>query len=396
MTPSLSRKRRFGVLALLGIAAVGPIGYPLWLAYKTRRLTDPVPPEPTEWPGVSVVIPAFRERQVIAAKVENSLQNRYPGQVEAIVVAEDPETAEAARQTPALVVGEGERHGKAEALNIGVRTARMPIVILTDANAMIEPGGFEKLVRWLDNPAIGAAVGEKWINATGGESCYWTFESWLKRRENRTGTTIGVSGELIALRRDEYVELPGDLAVDDLWLALDVVESGRRIVYEPGVRVNEDGSATTSDEWERRTRVVSGTLDVLWRRRDLLVPGRSPVTDQLWGHRVVRSSPGPLAHGALVLIALRSLARSRIARAFLALHAFGALSFVRQQRGRPSGRLGRLAAQVLFLQAVGIGGTVRWARGDRPARWPKPERVLLARDNGEERDDTPSTPPVAS
>jgi len=380
MTTPSSTLRRAATLSLLTIAAIGPVLYPLWLAWRTRRLSDPEPPEPKSWPDLTVVVPAFREQQVIVGKIENLLENGYPGNLEVIVVADDEETAAAARTTSARVLASSERLGKATALNLGVRSAATAIVAITDANAMINAGGLEKLVRWLDDPTIGAVAGEKRINTGGGEGFYWTFESWLKRRESRTGTTVGLIGELIALRRDEYVELPDDLAVDDLWLALDVVERGDRVAYEPEARVSEDESATIAGEWERRTRIVSGANDVLWRRRRLLVPRKSPIAMQLWGHRIVRQSLGPFAHAGLIFIALGSARKSRLARRFLAFHVFGVFSLIRQRRGRQSGRLGRLTAQVLFLQAVGIGGTIRWARGDRPARWPKPERVLRTHD----------------
>jgi hypothetical protein len=32
----------------------------------------------------------------------------------------------------------------------------------------------------------------------------------------------------------------------------------------------------------------------------------------------------------------------------------------------------------MFLQAVGVGGTLRFLRGDRPVRWHKQERTGLA------------------
>ncbi len=374
---------------MLTVAAIGPVIYPLWLGWRTRRLPDPEPPEPTSWPDLTVVVPAFREQRVIAAKVENLLENGYPGRLELIVVADDEETAATARTTSARVIAPPERIGKAAALNLGVRSAETEIVAITDANAMIDAGGLEKLIRWFDDPTVGAVAGEKHIDTASGESTYWMFESWLKRRENRTGTTIGLIGELAAFRREEYVELPEDIAVDDLWLALDIVEHGGRIAYEPEACASEAESATAADEWERRTRIVAGANDVLWRRRPLLVPGESPVAAQLWGHRLFRQSLGPLAHAGLVLIALFSVRKSRLARGFLALHVFAVSSLIRQRNGRTSGRLGRLAAQVLFLQAVGIGGTVRWARGDRPARWPKPERVLREGESAS----APTSPP---
>lgn len=335
----------------------------------------PTPPTPASWPGVTVVIPAYREREVIDAKVNNTLTNGYPGPLEVIVVADDPGTAATARETPARVIEGSERRGKAAALNHGVHASTMPIVVLTDANAMMKPGGLAKLVRWFDDPTVGAVAGEKRIAPEGSEGIYWAFESWLKQREWRTGTTIGLVGELAAVRREAYVDLPADVAVDDLWLALDVVEQGRRVAYEPEAAVVESASASVADEWERRTRIVAGVLDVLWRRRALLIPRRSPVAGQLWGHRLIRSSPGPLAHAALLMIALRSVRTSGFARVFLAAHAFAAWSSVRERRGERVPRLGYVLSRALFLQLVGVGGTLRWLRGDRPARWPKPERT---------------------
>jgi poly-beta-1,6-N-acetyl-D-glucosamine synthase len=373
-----SRSHRAGTFALLALAGVGPILYPVWLALRTRQLQDPDPPEPADWPGISVVIPAYREREVIADKVQNVVENGYPGPLEVLVIADDPDTGAAARETGARVIDGHQRGGKALALNLGVREAEQPIVVLTDANAMLERDGLRRLVRWLADPTIGAVTGEKRVASAGGEGAYWAFESWLKRKEFQTGTTIGVCGELVALRRAEYVELPGDVAVDDLWLALDVAGRGKRIAYEPSVTASETDGGSAALEWERRTRIISGFLDVVWRRRDHLVPGRTTVAGQLWGHRLIRSSIGPVAHAALVLQSLRAAPRSRIARLFLAAHVVGAAAYMRERRGARLSKPEKALAHILFLQAVGLGGTIRWLRGDRPAIWPKEERARSA------------------
>ena len=363
------------MLGLLTTAAVGPVLYPAWLGLRTRRVADPTPPVPGEWPAVTVVVPAYREQSVIGAKIENTLANAYPGDLHVVVIAEDPETFAAAQKTPAQAIGMGVRRGKAGALNLGVAAADTPVVVLTDANTMLEPGALESLVRWLADPTIGAVAGEKRVAR--GEGFYWSFESWLKQREWRTGTTIGVGGELVALRTDVYRELPTDIAVDDLWLALDVIDAGYRIAYDPRAVGSEPGGPTLSGEWERRTRVVAAMIDAVWRRRSMLVPGRSPATGQLWGHRLVRASAGPLSHAVLLAIALRDVRRTSSARLFLAAHAFGLWSFACERRGRHAPRLGRMLGQALFLQAVGVGGTLRFLRRDRLARWPKPERPPL-------------------
>jgi cellulose synthase/poly-beta-1,6-N-acetylglucosamine synthase-like glycosyltransferase len=345
--------------------------YPLWLALRTRNLVDPAPPEPVEWPALTVVVPAYRERSVIVDKIHNTFENGYPGQLEVVVVAEDADTYAAAQMTKARVIGEGHRRGKAGALNLGVAAARTPIVVLTDANSMLEPGTLALLVRWLADSTIGAVAGEKRV--AGGEGVYWAFESWLKRREWRTGTTIGIGGELVAVRRDAYVELPTDIAVDDLWLALDVIEGGHRVAYEPAATAYETEGPTLGADWERRTRIVAGTLDALWRRRSMLLPGR-PAAGQLWGHRLVRSTVGPAAHAVLVAVALWDAPRSFTARFFLGVNALGGWSYALDRGGVRTTMLSRALGQAVFLQAVGVGGTIRFLRGDHPARWPKPER----------------------
>jgi hypothetical protein len=163
--------------------------------------------------------------------------------------------------------------------------------------------------------------------------------------------------------------------VDDLWLALDVVESGGRIVYEPTAVAAELGTTDFGEEWERRTRRVAGALDALWRRRSMLRPG-SPVADQLWGHRLVRSSLGPAAHVLLLAVALGSSRRSRLARLFLQGHMAGIGALVRKSRGAELSAPERLLAQVLFLQAVGLAGTIRWLSGERSGgAWSKEERT---------------------
>jgi cellulose synthase/poly-beta-1,6-N-acetylglucosamine synthase-like glycosyltransferase len=322
---------------------------------------------------VSVVVPAYRESRVIASKVRDVLDNDYPGTVEVVVVPEDDETAAAAAETAATVVPFVERTGKAGALNRGVAAAAHEVVVLTDANARFSPAALERLVAWLDDPAFGAAGARKLVD---GEGLYWRFEDWLKRAEMRHGSSIALDGAVLALRRAEYRPIPEDVVVDDLWLALDVVERGQAIAYDHEVVCEEEGFPALRDDWERRTRIVAGNVDALWRRRDRLRPGANGAF-QLWGHRAVRSSVGPVSHLTLLALCLARSTRSRSSRRFVLLHAvLGALAAggrVRRDASRPE----RLAYQVLFLQAVGLGGTFRFLRGDRPSRWDKQERVPM-------------------
>ncbi len=367
-----------GVAALGTTAVSGHVVYPLILTLASRRRREPSPPTPDVWPRLSVVVPAYREREVVANKVADITANGYPGALEVIVVADDDETAEVASRTGASVLTAEERGGKAVAMNRGAEAATGEIVVFTDANAFLDPGSLERLVRWFADVSVGGAAGDKRILGDS-ESMYWRFESHLKRGEHRLGSTIGIVGELAAVRRDVFRPLPAELAVDDLWLALDILEQGSRIVYERSAIAREEPGGDVGEVWERRTRVVSGTIDVILRRRELLGRTHGALAVQLWLHTLLRITLGPVAHALLLLIALVRSRRSAIARAFVAGHVLAAVALARERGGARLSAPERLVSQVAFLQLVALGGLARYLRGDRPRLWPKPARAASGR-----------------
>ena len=222
----------------------------------------------------------------------------------------------------------------------------------------------------------------------GGESLYWRFESWLKQREDRLGTTIGLVGELAAIRAEAWRPIPADVATDDFWAALDIIEQGYRIAYEPRARALDPAADSLAVSWERRIRSVSGALHIMVRRRRQLRPSAGLVAAELWGHRLVRYTVGPLAHLTLLVMAATRVRSSPLARGFLLANLCACAGLVvGTQAGEPGEdapvgpeprRLLAAAAagagQVMFLQGVALGGMVRYARGDRSTMWSTVER----------------------
>ena len=123
---------------------------------------------------------------------------------------------------------------------------------------------------------------------------------------------------------------------------------------------------------------MSGGLQVLARRRRQLVPSAGLVAAELWGHRLVRLTLSPLSHLALLVLSATKMRSSTLARAFLLANLVGCIGLVAGAREAKSPAQGestgssprRLLAvalsgsgQVMFLQAVALGGMVRYARG---------------------------------
>jgi cellulose synthase/poly-beta-1,6-N-acetylglucosamine synthase-like glycosyltransferase len=387
----------------MAAATAGHAFYPAVVALGSRGRRAPVPADPETWPAVTVLVPAYNEANCIEAKVRDVFANGYPGDLEVLVVADgDPETAARAEQAGATVLTADERLGKSQALNLGFSKASTPVVVLSDANNSFAPGAIAAMVRYFSDSRVGAVAGAK-VEADGtGEDLYWRFESWLKGREWAMGSTIGLVGEIAAVRTDAFEPIPADIAVDDLWLALDLSARGFVVAYEPEAKAYEPPAHTTGQQWERRTRIVAGALHVFQLRRAQLLPTGGLVTGQIWGHRLARYTLGPLAHVALLVAALRRVRTSWLARLFLLGHVVAAWSLARDAarqspdawtppvagdagtaaRG-PTGargaapaprptlgrRLSQVLAQGVFLDAVAIGGMIRYLRGDRPARW---------------------------
>ena len=364
--------------ALTASAALGHVGYHAAL-YAARRVTGrrrrPLTLAPAA-PPVTVLVPAYQEAGVIAAKVTDIEANGYSGPLEVLVVSDgDPETEEKARAAGARTILLPERKGKSQAVNRGVEAATSDLVVITDAgHNRLEPGSIAALVRWFEHPNVGAVAGEKIEDQGGSEGIYWRFESMLKRWESDLGSTLGLDGGLCAVRRSAWRPIPEDISNDDFWIALDLMERGYSVAYEPTALVVEESIGAMELQWERRTRVLAGGLYVMWRKRHLLAPSSRLVSFELVGHKAWRSTVGPLSQAALVLMALGAARRSRTARLFLLGHAAAAAGMVAALQGKRPPRLLRFPGQVLFLQAVAFGGMLRFLRGDRVIRWPKPAR----------------------
>ena len=254
-----------------------------------------MPAEPGTWPDLTVVVPAYREAGVIAAKVDDLRANGYPGHLQVLVVADgDPETAAAAERAGAGALTGPERIGKSQALNRGFEETDTPIVVISDANNRLVPGALAAAVEHFADPDVGAVAGEKIEDdGGGGESLYWKFESWLKQREDRLGTTIGLVGELAAIRSAAWRPFPPTWPATTCGprsTSTSRVSGGLR-AESPCTR---SAVGSLSAQWEAPD--PHGVRSPTWRRaaRRQLLPSAGLVAAELWGHRLVRYTVSPL------------------------------------------------------------------------------------------------------
>jgi cellulose synthase/poly-beta-1,6-N-acetylglucosamine synthase-like glycosyltransferase len=277
------------------------IGYPLLVALLARlrpreaRRVDSC----DDLPPVTLLIAAWREEPVIAARLDDALALDYPSDRLQILVAAEPSpdrTIEIVRSYAARGVelsSAEERAGKSAAVDRALELARGEIVAFSDANNRWEPQALRRLVAPFADPKIGATVGSKKLAAAPGHvaaggSLYWRYEDFIRRQESRLGGCLAASGEILAVRRSVAPRLPPDTVNDDFHLVLAIARAGSRVVYVPEARSIELTTPTAEEERARRERITAGRVRYMADFGALLAARRPLLAWQLLSHKLLR------------------------------------------------------------------------------------------------------------
>lgn len=296
----------FWIAAFLVFYTFFGYGIIVWIAVKCKELVSK--PEKfsivEEYPEVTLLIAAYNEADIIDRKMENCASLKYPSDRIRFVWVTDGSTdgtPEVLRRYPEnIVLHEDTRAGKSHALNRAIKYVTSPIVIMTDANTILNEDSIYLIVRKFDNPKVGCVAGEKRVlsigeNAASTEGLYWKYESFLKELDDRLNSAMGAAGELIALRRELWREIPADTIGDDMFLSMDVLRKGYKIAYCKEAYAMELPSADIGEERKRKVRLAGCALQNVCRLRDLMNPFKYGITAfQYVSHRVFRWIVSPV------------------------------------------------------------------------------------------------------
>ena len=167
-------------------------------------------------------------------------------------------------------------------------------VIMTDANTALNKESIYLIVRKFDNPKVGCVAGEKKVVAEGGsaaatEGLYWKYESFLKDLDDRLNSAMGAAGELIALRRELWCDIPDGTLGDDMFISMGVLRKGYKIAYCKEAYASEKPSADIREERKRKIRLAGCAMQNVVALRDLMNPFKYGLTAfQFLSHRVLR------------------------------------------------------------------------------------------------------------
>jgi cellulose synthase/poly-beta-1,6-N-acetylglucosamine synthase-like glycosyltransferase len=267
-------------------------------------------------PEVTFIVAAFNEERWIEDKIKNSLALDYPkDKIHFFFVTDgsDDSTPDLIKNYPKngydiQIFHQPERKGKIAAVERIMPFVKTPITVFTDANTDLNPEAIKNIVKYYQNPKVGAVAGEKRVTMTGeasgaGEGIYWKYESLLKKWDAELYSAVGAAGELFSIRTDLYQPVSKDTLIEDFVMTLQIAMKGYTIAYAPEAFAVEGQSADVKEELKRKIRISAGGLQAVGRLSPLLNPFKHGVlTFQYISHRVLRWTLAPLALPLIFII----------------------------------------------------------------------------------------------
>lgn len=280
-----------------GLLAWMLVGYPVAIAALARWRARPW--RRASWqPTVSVCMASYNGGEALERKVGQLLAHDYPAQLLQVVVvsdgSDDGSMARLARLADPrlLLIENADRRGKSAALRDAIAAATGEVLVFCDVRQRLAPGSIHALCASLASGELAAVGGtvamEPGPGAAASVGLYWRFEHWLRRAESRSGSVVGVSGALYAVRRALMPLPPPGLILDDLWVPLAIAARGGRVGLVEDALVWEPPAPTPAVESARKRRTLAGNWQLLALWPSLLVPGMHPLWWRFVSHKVLR------------------------------------------------------------------------------------------------------------
>ncbi|GFJ81793.1 bifunctional polysaccharide deacetylase/glycosyltransferase family 2 protein [Phytohabitans houttuyneae] len=234
---------------------------------------------------VSVIVPAFNEREGIAGTV-GSLVGSDHERVEVIVVDDGSTDGTAgvveALDLPGVRMIRKDNGGKPSALNAGIAAASHDLIVMVDGDTVVEPDSIRRLVQPFADPRVGAVAGNVKVgNRRGLVACWQHIEYVIGFNLDRRLYELlccmpTVPGALGAFRRTAVAEAGGlstDTLAEDTDLTMAICRAGWKIVYAEDARAWTEAPATLAQLWKQRYRWSYGTMQAMWKHRRAITDG---------------------------------------------------------------------------------------------------------------------------
>jgi len=357
-------------------------GYPLWLWLRAKLRPWPVRRGLVE-PTISVVMVIRNEAVVLAEKLENLLSLRYPAEKCQIVVVSDgsddgtegilaryksvPQLRAVCKKTSA---------GKAAGLNDALKIADGEILVFTDARQKMESEALRFLSENFAESEVGAVSGELMLGdaalgETGqGMGLYWRFEKRIRELESASGSVVGATGAIYAVRRELAMDVPADTILDDVYVPMHVAKQGFRVLFDGRAKAWDSPDLGADREFRRKVRTLTGNYQ-LFQLAPWLLSRKNPLRFEFISHKLMRLLAPLFLLGMLVGSGFAPGSTFRVLFwAQIAFYFFGLLPYLKFDLG-PASRICDVAYTFVALNAAAVVAFSNYVTGNMRV-WTQP------------------------
>lgn len=258
-------------------------GYRYFLETQKFEITSE---ELSEYPKITVLIPAHNEEKVIGNTVDAIMRSIYPKDKLEVIVINDSSTdrtgeilRERAKKYKNLMILEIQpplgAKGKANALNQGLKLASGDYIVVYDADNTPERRAILNLVRFIiNNPNLGAVVGKfrtrnrdrsiltRFINIE-----TLSFQWLVQAARNYLWGLATIPGTNFIIRKELLNKIGGwetKSLTEDTELTIRIYQSGYRILWIPYAVTWEQEPEKLKVWFKQRTRWARGNLAVIF------------------------------------------------------------------------------------------------------------------------------------
>jgi poly-beta-1,6-N-acetyl-D-glucosamine synthase len=355
-------------------------GYLGWLWLRARLWPWPVLRSEQE-PHVSIVMIVRNEERWLESKIQNLLQLDYPPTLSQIVVVSDGSTdrtdsilrqhADVPRIQ--LLMNQLSR-GKASGLNDAISLAGGDVVVFTDARQKIEAGAIRRLVENFADPQIGCVSGAlmlgdpEWGEAGKGMGLYWRIEKKIRELESESGSVVGATGALYAVRRELLVPVPDGTILDDVYIPMHVARQQKRVIFDERARAWDSPDLGGGLEFARKVRTLSGNYQLV-QLAPWLLSRHNPLLLRFVSHKLLRLAV-PFALAAMLIASLwLSAGLYRLALVLqLAFYGLAVFALAGLPKAGMVGRAADAAGTFVLLNTAAVVAFANFIAG-RKAAW---------------------------
>jgi biofilm PGA synthesis N-glycosyltransferase PgaC len=346
--------------------------YPFCLMLRARLRQQPVSKQPF-FPRVSIVMAVRNEARYLEEKLKSLQRLDYPPDLLEVIVVSDgsidrtTEILTAIESVEAIVLPSAV--GKADALNRGIAAATGEVLVFMDARQRIDNNSVRMLAENFADPAVGCASGALVLgsgeeNSPRGVGSYWKLEKAIRNWESESGSVVGATGALYAVRRSLVSGLPSGTILDDVLIPMEVARQGGRVILDLRALAWDNLPPNPQREFRRKVRTLFGNYQLL-HIAPWLLTSANPLRFEFISHKVVRLA---VPFALICMILMSALLTGFVYRLPLLMAigvaALGVLSYVRVPLGSAS-RVTDLALAFVLLNTAAVVAFVYFTIGKK-------------------------------